>query len=152
MLNKLEHPFTFLATSSSWGLTLNSKPPGISRIAILPSSGNSTMMNSVRIKYDFFFRWWWRNVCYWTLIQFYVCLVPNLLRPYFYTPVSLLFFFFLNVFSVFSASKDPRLYSCPVYKKTVRTDLNYIAAMDLRTLQPPEHWVLRGVALLCDVK
>lgn len=54
MLNKLEHPFTFLATSSSWGLTLNSKPPGISRIAILPSSGNSTMMNSVRIKYDFF--------------------------------------------------------------------------------------------------
>lgn len=139
MLNKLEHPFTFLATSSSWGLTLNSKPPGISRIAILPSSGNSTMMNSVRIKYDFFFRWWWRNVCYWTLIPVFI--------PQFHY-----FFFFFNVFSVFSASKDPRLYSCPVYKKTVRTDLNYIAAMDLRTLQPPEHWVLRGVALLCDVK
>jgi len=56
------------------------------------------------------------------------------------------------VSSVFSAVKDPRLYSCPVYKKTIRTDMNYIAAVDLRTLQPPEHWVLRGVALLCDVK
>lgn len=56
------------------------------------------------------------------------------------------------VSSVFSAPKDPRLYSCPVYKKTIRTDINYIAAVDLKTLQPPEHWVLRGVALLCDVK
>lgn len=58
----------------------------------------------------------------------------------------------LYVSSVFSAAKDPRLYSCPVYKKSSRTDLNYIAAMDLKTRQPPEHWVLRGVALLCDVK
>uniref|UniRef100_A0A8D0U4X3 AAA+ ATPase domain-containing protein n=1 Tax=Sus scrofa TaxID=9823 RepID=A0A8D0U4X3_PIG len=49
-------------------------------------------------------------------------------------------------------SKDSRLYSCPIYKKPVRTDLNYIAAVDLRTAQAPEHWVLRGVALLCDVK
>ncbi|KPP75577.1 dynein heavy chain 5, axonemal-like [Scleropages formosus] len=48
--------------------------------------------------------------------------------------------------------KDARLYSCPIYKKPVRTDLNYIASVDLRTAVPPEHWILRGVALLCDVK
>lgn len=52
----------------------------------------------------------------------------------------------------FVALRDPRFYSCPIYKKPVRTDLNYIAAVDLRTAQVPEHWVLRGVALLCDVK
>ncbi|KAF4087596.1 hypothetical protein AMELA_G00072460 [Ameiurus melas] len=48
--------------------------------------------------------------------------------------------------------KDPRFYSCPIYKKPVRTDLNCIAAVDLKTTQPPEYWILRGVALLCDVK
>ncbi|XP_060906983.1 dynein axonemal heavy chain 5 [Labrus mixtus] len=48
--------------------------------------------------------------------------------------------------------KDSRLYSCPVYKKPVRTDMNYIAAVDLKTPLSPEHWILRGVALLCDVK
>ncbi|XP_039662329.1 dynein heavy chain 5, axonemal isoform X3 [Perca fluviatilis] len=48
--------------------------------------------------------------------------------------------------------KDSRLYSCPVYKKPVRTDMNYIAAVDLKTSLPPEHWILRAVALLCDVK
>lgn len=53
---------------------------------------------------------------------------------------------------VFVALRDPRFYSCPIYKKPVRTDLNYIASVDLRVAQAPEHWVLRGVALLCDVK
>ncbi|XP_067093621.1 dynein axonemal heavy chain 5 [Osmerus mordax] len=48
--------------------------------------------------------------------------------------------------------RDPRLYPCPIYKKPVRMDMNFIAAIDLRTSLPPEYWILRGVALLCDVK
>ncbi|KAM7382615.1 hypothetical protein PAMP_002338 [Pampus punctatissimus] len=48
--------------------------------------------------------------------------------------------------------KDSRLYSCPIYKKPIRTDMNYIAAVDLKTSLLPEYWILRGVALLCDVK
>ncbi|XP_056299693.1 dynein axonemal heavy chain 5 isoform X1 [Pseudoliparis swirei] len=48
--------------------------------------------------------------------------------------------------------KDSRLYSCPIYKKPVRTDMNYIAAIDLKTSLTPDYWILRGVALLCDVK
>ncbi|XP_043743727.1 dynein axonemal heavy chain 5 [Cervus elaphus] len=58
----------------------------------------------------------------------------------------------IRIYAENNAVRNPRLYSCPVYKKPVRTDLNYVAAVDLRTAQAPEHWVLRGVALLCDVK
>jgi len=51
------------------------------------------------------------------------------------------------------SKQDARsVYSCPIYKKPLRTDLNYIAAVDLRTTVSPDNWILRGVALLCDVK
>ncbi|XP_029694908.1 dynein heavy chain 5, axonemal [Takifugu rubripes] len=58
----------------------------------------------------------------------------------------------VRMYAVNNGAKDPRLYSCPIYKKPVRTDLNYIAPVDLKTSVYPEHWILRGVALLCDVK
>lgn len=48
--------------------------------------------------------------------------------------------------------KDPKLYVCPLYKKPMRTDLNYITVIYLRTIVTPDHWILRGVALLCDIK
>lgn len=47
---------------------------------------------------------------------------------------------------------DNRMYVCPIYKKPRRTDLTYIASITLRTDTNPDHWVLRGVALLCDMK
>ncbi|XP_078503479.1 dynein axonemal heavy chain 8 isoform X2 [Lissotriton helveticus] len=59
----------------------------------------------------------------------------------------------VHIFAINSTSpKDPKLYTCPVYKKPRRTDLTYITPLWLRTVQTPDHWILRGVALLCDIK
>jgi len=44
------------------------------------------------------------------------------------------------------------VYECPVYKKPRRTDLTYIAPLALKTATDPDHWIMRGVALLCDIK
>ncbi|XP_073412523.1 dynein axonemal heavy chain 8 [Dendrobates tinctorius] len=43
-------------------------------------------------------------------------------------------------------------YICPVYKKPERTDLHYVTTVSLKTSEPPDHWILRGVAALCDIK
>lgn len=48
--------------------------------------------------------------------------------------------------------RSATLYDCPVYKKPKRTDLTYIFPLSLKTQKPADYWVLRGVALLCDIK
>ncbi|XP_027732137.1 dynein heavy chain 8, axonemal [Vombatus ursinus] len=59
----------------------------------------------------------------------------------------------LHIFAINStAPKDPKLYVCPIYKKPRRTDLTFITVVYLRTILSPDHWILRGVALLCDIK
>ncbi|KAI4900024.1 hypothetical protein NFI96_023292, partial [Prochilodus magdalenae] len=65
----------------------------------------------------------------------------------------------VHVYAVSSASptdsKRPQgvnLYPCPVYRKPRRTDLTFIFTLFLRSIQNPDHWTLRGVALLCDCK
>ncbi|XP_025829635.1 dynein heavy chain 8, axonemal [Agrilus planipennis] len=59
----------------------------------------------------------------------------------------------IHIYAIYSTDpKDPKLYASPVYKKPRRTGLNYITTLWLQTIKPPEHWILRGVALLCDTK
>ncbi|XP_051284477.1 dynein axonemal heavy chain 8-like [Dicentrarchus labrax] len=65
-----------------------------------------------------------------------------------FTPLPVIHMFAINS----TAPVDPKLYLCPIYKKPRRTDLNYITAVVLSTVQSPDHWILRGVALLCDIK
>lgn len=59
----------------------------------------------------------------------------------------------VHVFAINSTDpKDSKLYECPVYKKPRRTDLTYITPLWLKTIENPNKWILRGVALLCDIK
>ena len=46
-----------------------------------------------------------------------------------------------------TAGRDSRMYQCSIYKKPWRIDLKYIATVDLKTNQNPDHWILREVAV-----
>ena len=43
-----------------------------------------------------------------------------------------------------TASRDARVYQYPIYKKPRRTGLTYVASVNLKTNQNPDHWILRG--------
>ena len=58
----------------------------------------------------------------------------------------------IHIYAKDTAAPETKMYVCPIYKKPRRTDLTYIADVTLRTTQSPDHWILRGVALLCDIK
>ena len=51
-----------------------------------------------------------------------------------------------------SIGKDARMFECPIYRKPARTERNYIGSIDFESDIGPRHWVMRGVALLCDIK
>lgn len=43
-------------------------------------------------------------------------------------------------------------YSCPIYRKPRRTDLTYVTSIDLNCTKNADHWIMRSVGLLCDIK
>ncbi|KAI5624125.1 dynein heavy chain 5, axonemal, partial [Silurus asotus] len=71
-----------------------------------------------------------------------------------FTPVPVVHVYAVSSVNMADIKRPPAvsLYCCPVYRKPRRTDLNFIFDVFLRTTQSPDHWILRGVALLCDCK
>jgi dynein heavy chain len=67
-----------------------------------------------------------------------------------FTEMPVVYMFAINLLQ----SKRAVGYPCPVYKKPKRTGLTYVCELCLMTPPnaPPTHWILRGVALLCDIK
>ena len=59
----------------------------------------------------------------------------------------------IYIYAINSTSgKDSRLFECAIYRKPARTEANYIGSIDFESDIGPRHWVMRGVALLCDIK
>ncbi|XP_072235150.1 dynein axonemal heavy chain 5-like, partial [Leuresthes tenuis] len=71
-----------------------------------------------------------------------------------FTPLPVVHVYAVSSANMADSKRQPGagLYSCPVYKKPRRTDLNFVFYLQLRSVQPVEHWTLRGAALLCDCK
>lgn len=58
----------------------------------------------------------------------------------------------VHMYAIQTGARDPKFYQCPVYKKPRRTDQYFITFILLKTAVNPDHWTLRGVAALCDIK
>jgi dynein heavy chain len=64
----------------------------------------------------------------------------------------------VHIYAINCAVVNPKkmqmdTYACPTYKKSQRTDLTFITPLYLKCGGKKEqYWILRGVALLCDVK
>ena len=65
-----------------------------------------------------------------------------------FVPLPILWIYAINS----TDGRDIRQYECPIYRKPRRTDREYVTMVDLKTKANPDHWTLRGVALLCDTK
>ena len=65
-----------------------------------------------------------------------------------YEPIPVLYIYAINS----TSGKDSSLYECPIYRKPGRTEANYIGTVDFESDIGSKHWIMRGVALLCDIK
>ncbi|XP_071995855.1 dynein axonemal heavy chain 8 isoform X2 [Engystomops pustulosus] len=59
----------------------------------------------------------------------------------------------VHIYAVnFPSVADDGIYICPVYRRPERSDLTCVTTVSLRSVRPPDHWTLRGVAALCSTR